>query len=86
MIMTTTGSMGPEMEIAVKRAARLLAEKRDESYSQVMSILRSRFAFNAMRSALICLRGSRGIRPANLVSMLDSPAELTVSELRLERS
>ena len=84
MIMTTTGSMRPEMEIAVKRAARLLAEKRKESYSQVMSVLRSRFAFNAMRSALICLRGSRGLRPAHLVAVLDSPAELAVSELRLQ--
>jgi hypothetical protein len=83
MIMTTTGSMGPQMQIAVKHAAKLLAAKRKESYSQVASLLRCRFAFAAMRAALVCLRGSRDIRPVNVRSAVDTPAELVVSELQL---
>ena len=77
MIMTTTGSMGPQMQIAVKHA------KRNEPYSKVASILRCRFAFAAMRAALICLRGSRDIRHVNVLAAIDTPAEVAVSELQL---
>ena len=38
MIMTTTGSMGPQMQI-VKHAARFLATKRNAPYSKVASVL-----------------------------------------------
>jgi hypothetical protein len=83
MIMTTTGSMGPQMQIAVKHAARLLATKRNEPYSKVASLLQCRFAFAAMRAALICLRGSRDIRHVNVLAAIDTPAEVAVSELQL---
>ena len=83
MIMTTTGSMGPQMQIAVKHAARLLATKRNEPYSKVASVLQCRFAFAAMRAAVICLRGSRDIRPINVLNAIDTPAEIAVSELQL---
>ena len=56
MIASSTGWMGPEMQMALKHLALLLAEKNGEKYADVMSLLRSRFS---AKSALVCLRGSR---------------------------
>lgn len=59
MVASSTGGMGPEMHMALKHLASMLAEKRGERYADVMSLLRCRFAFAIARSALVCLRGSR---------------------------
>ena len=63
--------------------ARRLAEKRNESYSSVAGLLRCRFSFAMARSALICLRGSRGIKDASFFKSLDTPVDLVRQELRL---
>ena len=82
MIMTTTvdGSTNAD---GSKHVARLLAIKRSGPYPNLASVLQCRFAFAAMRAALICLRGSRDIRPINVLTAIDTPAELAVSELQL---
>ena len=59
MIASSTGGMGPEMQMALKHLALLLSEKNGEKYADVMSLLRCRFSFAIARSALVCLRGSR---------------------------
>jgi hypothetical protein len=51
MVMSSTGSMGPRMQIAVKHLAGLISEKRNEPYAKVMTLLRCQFAFAAMRSS-----------------------------------
>jgi hypothetical protein len=71
------------MQIAVKHLAGLISEKRNEPYAKVMTMLRCQFAFAAMRSSLVCLRGSRSNLSFNDVKgMMDTSAELAVSELR----
>ena len=59
LVFTANGGMAPEATVTFKRLASLLAEKRDESYSSIMGWLRCKISFNLLRSALLCLRGSR---------------------------
>lgn len=59
MVMSSTGAIGPEMDQAIKALAHKLADKRKEVHSVVVGTVRARFVFAAVRSALICLRGSR---------------------------
>ena len=86
--MTSTGGMCDEMSIAIKHLARLQSEKRNETYSKTVGVLRCRFAFAIARSALVCLRGSRSIRPRSFDRIprdsLDAPAPLVIAEARLE--
>jgi len=63
MIMLSTGGTGPEMTAAIKLLASRIALKKKEQYAHVINLIRCRFAFAMMRSALICLRGSRGRSP-----------------------
>ena len=61
MILASTGGIGNQMSMALKVLAERLAGLDDEEYSEVMGMLRSRFAFAIARSALVCLRGSRSL-------------------------
>jgi len=63
--MSTSGGMCPEMSMAVKHLARKLSEKTKKPYPKVMGLLRCRLAFSMMRSALVCLRGSRTLKLRN---------------------
>ncbi len=68
LVLTTTGGMGPEATTFYKRLADLLAVKRDSPYSVTMGWLRCRLAFAMLRSALLCIRGSRKLRSSAAVS------------------
>ena len=59
---TSTGRMGPECLRFYSRLADLIANKKGEHYSRTLSWIRTRTSFALLRSALICLRGSRTIR------------------------
>ena len=59
---TSTGGMGPECLRFHSRLAELIADKKGEHYSRTVSWIRARTSFALLRSALICLRGSRTIR------------------------
>ena len=75
LVFSSCGGAGAEATIAIKRIASLLAAKRRESYSKIISWMRCSLAFSLARSAIRCLRGSRSIRrrarefaPVDLVS------------------
>ena len=57
-MLTTGGGMAPEATVFYKRLARLLSEKRNESYSVVIGWLRFVVSFGLLRLALACLRDS----------------------------
>jgi hypothetical protein len=61
-VFTTTGGMGEECLRYHCRLAELLAEKKGEIYSRTMSWLRAKISFSILRSALLCIRGSRMLR------------------------
>ena len=58
--------MAAECKRYHSRLAELLATKKGESYATTMSWIRARVSFAVLRSALLCLRGSRANRRINL--------------------
>eukprot|EP00731_Ephydatia_muelleri_P019440 Em0012g265a len=58
LVFSTSGAMGREATTFYKRLADLLSDKQDKAYS-LMGWLRCRLSFAILRSAIICLRGSR---------------------------
>ena len=62
LVFITTGGMGTECKIYHKRLVELLSFKKGESYASTMSWVRAKVSFALIRSALLCLRGSRSIR------------------------
>ena len=63
LVFLTTGRMGPQCTSTVKKLARMIAEKRQESYADIMSFIRTKLRFSLLRSVLIAIRGERG-RPS----------------------
>ena len=64
LVFTTTGGMGKECIRYHSRLAGLIAAKKGEQYSQTISWIRARTSFALLRSALVCLPGSRVKRRA----------------------
>ena len=61
MVCATTGGMSKLMGTAIGRLASVLATKNNEEYSNVIGLIRIRFAFAIARSVLTTLRGSRSL-------------------------
>ena len=59
LVFSTAGGMGPIATTVYKRIASLIAEKRQEPYSTTLFWLRCKLSFSLLRSAIMCLRGSR---------------------------
>ena len=59
LVFSTTGGMGREAITFYKRLADKLAWKQQKPYSVVMSWLRCKLSFAAIRSSIMCIRGSR---------------------------
>ncbi len=79
--MSSTGGMGIEMQLALKHLANKIAEKRKARYPLIVTLLRRKMAFAMMRSALVCLRGSRSRYPR--LGGPSEDAELASSQLRI---
>ena len=60
LIFSTFGGMGKEAKKHHKRIAQLIAEKKNESYAEVMNHLRTRLRFSLLKSILVAIRGVRG--------------------------
>ena len=60
LILSTTGGMGPESTKFHRRLAELVATKRGEEYSHVVSHIRTRLRFAILRCTLVAIRGERG--------------------------
>ena len=59
LVFTTTGGMADECLRYHSRLAQLLSAKKQESYATTISWVRAKVSFAILRSALLCLRGSR---------------------------
>ncbi len=60
LIYSTYGGWGPQATKYHKRLATMIAKKRNEDYSHVMSYMRTRIRFSILRSVLVAVRGERG--------------------------
>ena len=76
IIFSTTGGMGNEAQVVFKRLASMISDRSGEPYSTVIRWIRSKISFSLLRSALICLRGSRSSpRPNNDICIALASAE-----------
>jgi len=62
LVLTTTGGRGEESKRYHNRLAELVATKEGEDYASTVSWIRSKVSFAILRSALLCLTGSRTIK------------------------
>ena len=60
LVFTVAGSMGPECSTFHKNLAEKLSNKTGEQYAHIINYIRCKISFMTIRSALLCLRGSRG--------------------------
>ena len=60
LVFSTTGGMAPDCTRTNKRIATLISVKTGESYSHVVSHLRTRLRFALLRACLVAIRGFRG--------------------------
>ena len=75
-----SGGMGKQAEMIVKRISGRISHNQDLQYSVVTGWLRTRISFALLRSAIICLRGSR----SNKHVKKDVQIDLAVSEARIQ--
>ena len=70
LVFTTAGGLGPTATVVYKRLASHIAEKHDRAYGKTLHLIRCRLNFSLLRSAIMCLRGSRSAthRPASPLS------------------
>jgi len=68
---SSSGGMGKECLHFHSRLAGLLAAMKGESYSTTISWIRARTSFTLLRSALVCLRGSRSRNFKSVIGNID---------------
>ena len=78
LVFTTSGGMGKAATILYKQLAGLVAQKRHQPYSTTIGWLRTALSFALLRSAVLCLRGSRARRSPPVSS--DHALDLMVSK------
>ena len=59
LVFSVTGGMSKECSMFRKHTAERLAIKTGESYEKIISTMRCKLSFLILKSALMCVRGSR---------------------------
>ena len=83
LVFTTSGGMGHRAKQFYARLAEMLAEKKQQPKSYIVAWMRCRLSFSLLRSALICLRGTRSSAP-RAITVFDLDYEAAVSESRID--
>ena len=55
---STSGGMGPTVNVVYKRVASTIAQKHDKTYSKILHWIRCKLSYSLLRSAIMCLRGA----------------------------
>ena len=79
LVFSASGSMGRSATIFYRRLATQLADKRNEPYPATMGWLRCHLSFSLVRSAILCIRGTRS--RANFIPRIPDSTDLAVTEL-----
>ncbi|KAL9967546.1 hypothetical protein ACROYT_G025795 [Oculina patagonica] len=80
LVFTSTGGMGEECKRYHSRLAELIAAKKGEDYATTVSWIRSKVSFAILRSALICLRGSRTVKRNRNIDIYDMDFQVENSQ------
>ena len=83
LVFAATGGMGIAAEIFYKRLASLISERNDQPYGTTMAWIRCRISFSLLRSAVMCLRGSRSSHHHPISPT--APVDLVAREGRVPR-
>ena len=62
LVFSINGGMSHEGSVFHKHLAEKIANKTGQKYERIMSWIRCKLSFVIMRSALLCLRGSRSVK------------------------
>ena len=62
LVFTTTGGMSQECQRYHSRLAELISSKKQENYSTTIAWIRTKVSLAILRTALVCLRGTRSRR------------------------
>ena len=84
LVFSTTGGASRTTNIFLKRLGSLLSAKRDIPYSVLMGWLRCRIGFALLRSAILCLRGSRPHHRRVPTDSADQHPAAALAESRLQ--
>lgn len=82
LVFTTSGGMGPRTRGFYARLAEVLAQKKQQPRSSVVAWMRCRLSFSLLRSALLCLRGTRSPAPRS-TDVVGLDFEMTVVDSRI---
>ena len=83
LVFATSGGMGKQATNTYKRLAAIQSEQRTEEYSHIMSWIRCRINYSLLRSAIMCIRGSRSHK-GRAISDSTPAFDLAVYESRVE--
>ena len=87
LVFTTSGGMGPKAKCFYARVADLMAEKKHQPRNHIVAWMRCRLSFSLLRSALLCLRGTRYSSPATTnTTSLEYEVILVESGIRVDHS
>ena len=62
LVYSTTGGIAPRAQKFHQRLAKLIAEKKNEQYGDVIGVMRTKLSFCILKSVLISIRGDKGKR------------------------
>ena len=79
LVFATSGGMGKEATMFFKRLADILSTKNNDHYSTTLAWIRCKLSFSLIRSAVMCIRGSRSAHHHIPLSTI----ELSATESRL---
>ena len=82
LVFSVFGGMGEECKVFFKRLSSMISEKRNENLASVSSWIRTRTSFALLRSALMCLRGSRHRYYRCNIAETDMELELKETSIR----
>ena len=63
LISSCTGGAGPPASKAIQRLAYRISDKKEDSYWDVITYIRTKLSFALLRSSILCLRGARSMCP-----------------------
>ena len=71
------------VQLSCTNDASLLADKRQQEYSKIISWIRCTISFSLIRSAVMCLRGARSCLHHPARSTEEAPLDLAIHEGRI---
>ena len=83
LVFTTSGGMAPQAITFYAHLAQRLSEKKMQSKSCVVAWMRCRLSFSLLRSAILCIRGTRA-KPPIYTNVGDLDFEESVVDSRID--